>query len=103
MPNKNQENYFAERKVKDGKLVQVSLKKENKKIKDIKITGDFFIYPEEEKEKIERTLNGISHDKTIKELRKKINKKISPETELLGFNAKVIAELIKEASENERH
>jgi len=48
----------AEYKVKGGKLIKVQLTVRDKKIKKIKITGDFFLHPEEIIEDIERMLEG---------------------------------------------
>lgn len=48
----------AEYKVKGGKLIRVHLTIENGKIKHIKITGDFFLHPEDVIEDIERALRG---------------------------------------------
>ncbi|RJS87231.1 lipoate--protein ligase family protein [Candidatus Bathyarchaeota archaeon] len=45
-------------KVKGGKLIKVQLTSEGKKIKNIKITGDFFLHPEEVIDDIEQTLEG---------------------------------------------
>ena len=48
----------AQYKVEGGKLVKVKLKLEADKIKEIKITGDFFLHPEELIEELEKTLKG---------------------------------------------
>ncbi|MEM2342308.1 MAG: lipoate protein ligase C-terminal domain-containing protein [Candidatus Bathyarchaeia archaeon] len=48
----------AEHKVEGGKLIKVQLKKENNRISFIKITGDFFMHPEDLIEDFERSLLG---------------------------------------------
>lgn len=48
----------VEYKVKDGKLIRVQLTRENDEIEEIKITGDFFLYPEEVIEDLEKRLTG---------------------------------------------
>jgi len=48
----------AEYKVEGGKLVKVQLQKIGKAIGKIKITGDFFLHPEELIEELERRLEG---------------------------------------------
>ena len=53
----------GELKVKGGKLLKCSIIVENEKINQIKITGDFFMYPEEKIEEMEKMLIG----KEIKE------------------------------------
>ena len=45
-------------KVPDGKLLKVFLEKEEERIQTITITGDFFMYPEEKIEELERMLVG---------------------------------------------
>ena len=52
----------AEYKVKGGKLIKVTLTAENRKIKEIKITGDFFLHPEAVIEDIEQALKGCLLD-----------------------------------------
>ena len=48
----------GELKVKGGKLLKCSLTIKNRKISQIKITGDFFMYPEEKIEEMEKMLIG---------------------------------------------
>ncbi|HDN83155.1 MAG TPA: hypothetical protein ENG50_02185 [Candidatus Altiarchaeales archaeon] len=48
-----------EYKVPGGKLLKISAMVESDKIKDIKIHGDFFAYPEESIEKLEVGLKNI--------------------------------------------
>ena len=45
-------------KVKDGKMIRVSLRESGGKIGKIKITGDFFLHPEEIVEELETVLIG---------------------------------------------
>ena len=50
----------AEYKVEGGKLVRVQLETEDNKIKKVKITGDFFLHPEELIEELEKTVEGAT-------------------------------------------
>ena len=50
-------------KVKGGKMIKIQLALENKKIKDLRITGDFFLHPEETIEDVEKALRGCSLSK----------------------------------------
>ena len=43
-------------KIPEGKLVKIELETTDNKIKKIKITGDFFLYPEEIISKLEKSL-----------------------------------------------
>ncbi len=54
----------AEYKVKGGKLIKVQLRKKDDRIDFIKITGDFFMHPEELIEDLEKTLIGCSLSET---------------------------------------
>jgi lipoate---protein ligase len=46
-------------KVVGGKLIRLRLRLEDDVIKDIRITGDFFIYPESDIFRIEKALLGV--------------------------------------------
>jgi lipoate-protein ligase A len=46
----------AQYKVEGGKIIKVKLKLEDDKIKEVKITGDFFLHPEELIEELEKML-----------------------------------------------
>ena len=48
----------AQYKVEGGKLIKVQLKLEDDKIKEAKITGDFFLHPEELIDELEKKLEG---------------------------------------------
>jgi len=45
-------------KVEGGKLIKIQLREEADKIQEIKITGDFFLHPEELIEELEEVLVG---------------------------------------------
>ncbi len=49
----------GELKVKGGKLVKCSLSLKDGMIKHVKFTGDFFMYPEEKIEELEKMLEGV--------------------------------------------
>lgn len=55
----------AEHKAEGGKLIKVQISVENKRISSIKITGDFFMYPEEAIEDLEKVLVGRVIDEKI--------------------------------------
>ncbi|MEM2320751.1 MAG: lipoate protein ligase C-terminal domain-containing protein [Candidatus Bathyarchaeia archaeon] len=58
----------AEYKAEEGKLIKVQLVKENDRISFIKITGDFFMHPEELIEDLEKSLVGcVIDEKAIAE------------------------------------
>ena len=92
---------FVEKKVEGGKLVQLELEKKNEQIYNVSLTGDFFVYPEEEKKSIEKALKGMSVKSSLSELERAINESLSSESELLGFDISTVAKLTKEAIEDE--
>ncbi len=47
-------------KIPNGKLLKISLDDADEKIVSLKITGDFFLYPEENIEALEKALRGVS-------------------------------------------
>ena len=89
------------KKIPGGKLIRLDLTfgnntdliKSIKSIKSIKITGDFFLHPEETITDIEDSLKGKGIDevqKTIEEVLRKNN------AELIGVSAENIAGIIAE-------
>ncbi len=55
----------AQLKVQGGKLVKVQLETEDDKIKKVKITGDFFLHPEELIDDIETSVTGVLLNETV--------------------------------------
>ena len=53
----------AEYKVQGGKLIRIQLGVQADRISQIKITGDFFMHPEELIDELEKTLIGETLDK----------------------------------------
>ena len=80
-------------KVPNGKLLKINLEYNEKtnNIENVKITGDFFAYPEESIELIEKELKNIKIEKNI--LFEKIQSVIkSHEIEFIGLNAEGLTE-----------
>lgn len=75
-------------KVPDGKLMKISLdyNKKSNKINKLKITGDFFVYPEEGIEIIENEMENTIIDRDI--IYNKIEKIINTNLiQLIGLNS----------------
>ena len=53
-------------KVPNGKLVKIFMEYEGNKITKIKIAGDFFVYPEETIDELEKKLTGASFQSVSK-------------------------------------
>lgn len=97
MINLKDKKSFVEKKVEGGKLVQIEVKYNENEILDVKLSGDFFIYPESEASTIEKSLENQPVDRTVEEFKEIINTKLDSKTELLGFNTETVSQLVKEA------
>ena len=87
----------AKQKVKEGKVVKVEIEY-TEVIKNVRITGDFFLHPEDIMEEIEDCIIGL--DKTVSE--EEIVSCIQKATEgkdvqMIGINPESIALLIRGA------
>jgi lipoate---protein ligase len=85
----------ADYKVPGGKLLRISADIENGIIRDIKITGDFFMHPEDAIERLEATLKGTKVDELLKA---KIERAIAGAT-IVGASPSDFVRAIKMCSE----
>ena len=86
----------ADYKVKGGKLLRCRLNADNNVISSIKITGDFFMYPEEKIESLEQMLAGVKIDEAS--IREKMNAFFSSGVQVVGADAEDFVKLIMSAS-----
>lgn len=87
----------AVKKVAGGKLVRIEFSYADT-ISKVKITGDFFLHPENTLEKIEESIVGASIPVSKSELQESIEKAIrSNNAQLIGLSAEDIASTIEEA------
>ncbi|HBU06798.1 MAG TPA: hypothetical protein DEB09_01815 [Candidatus Magasanikbacteria bacterium] len=84
-------------KVPNGKLLKIFLEQETGKITTVKITGDFFIYPEEKIVLLEQALLGedLSEEKIAEKLKSVVEKE---NLELFGVDCESIAKVVIMAS-----
>ncbi len=78
--------------LKRGKLIKVWARFANDRIDDIRITGDFFLYPEDRIEELENALR----EHGIEEV-EEIAREILEEAEVIGIDPESIAEAVREA------
>ncbi len=91
------ESVFEE-KISGGKLLRVKVNYDNNKINSVKITGDFFLYPEESIEEIENILANISTNEDEKSILDKISSVVNKQKiEMIGINPEAIARAVKGA------
>jgi len=82
---------------KAGKLIRISARFKDDKIEDIKITGDFYIYPENSIEILEEKLRGEKMENV-----EKIINDILKDAECIGIDAKSLTMAVKKAWMNRR-
>lgn len=88
---------IATEKVPGGKLLRVKIDYDDV-IRNVSITGDFFLHPEESIEKIESALFGINVNDNEEKIINIINEVIKENNiELIGIDAEAIARTIKAA------
>lgn len=90
----------GEYKVPHGKLVVVDLNVANDVLRDVRVTGDFFLYPEEALEPIVASLEGATSDQHERFYRDRIAEAIPAGTELMGFSAEAIAIAVVRAQQD---
>ncbi len=88
----------GELKVKGGKLIKCTLELHEGKIKNIKITGDFFMYPEDAIEKLENALQGIHFDE--EEISRKVKEALKG-VELIGVAMDNFVDVILDSKINQ--
>ncbi len=87
----------ASRKVKEGKIIKVEVEFDGF-IRKIKITGDFFLHPEDVLENIEKSIIGLKKDTSMEAIASKIQNIIEAhDVQMIGISAESMASVIKEA------
>lgn len=86
----------VKQKVKEGKLVKVDLEYDEV-ITGVKITGDFFMHPEETLEEIEKGLLGLKRDATDQTIAHRIREIMEVhDAQMIGLGPESLAKIIKE-------
>lgn len=87
----------ATEKVPGGKLLRIKVEYDDR-INDAKITGDFFIHPEESVTEIENLLKGVSRNEEEKNISEKISQFVFwKNIQLIGLDSDAIARVLKAA------
>ncbi|NJD52030.1 MAG: hypothetical protein FIB07_04100 [Candidatus Methanoperedens sp.] len=85
------------RKVKEGKIVKVEVEFDDV-IKKLRITGDFFLHPEEVLDDIEKSMVGLKKNVSSDAMVIKIRNIVRDyNTQMIGISPESIAEVLKEA------
>ena len=83
-------------KIPNGKLVSVEVWVGDERVEKVRITGDFFLHPEEKIDEIERSLEGLPVSSDDAEVRAKIEAALE-NAELVGVSAEDLARIFRRA------
>jgi len=90
-------DFQIKKKVKEGKVVKIEFDC-NDVIRNIRITGDFFLHPENMLEEIEKSIVGLDRNADENTIISNIQKGIAvSDVQMMGISPESIARLIKEA------
>ncbi len=88
---------IASQKVREGKLVKVEVECDEF-IRKIKITGDFFLHPEDILEMIEESILGLGKDAGMEEIASRIHEIVEAnDVQMIGVSPESLAQVIREA------
>lgn len=87
----------GEYKTPGGKLVIVDFEIVGQRLSDVRVTGDFFVYPEESFPALQESLEGMSVDTSESAISERVRVAIPDDTELLGTSPQGIAIAIRRA------
>ncbi len=84
-------------KVREGKLVKIEVDYDES-IRKLKITGDFFLHPEDILEKIENSMLGLKREESMETIASKIHTIVEVhDVQMIGISPESLAQIIKEA------
>ncbi len=89
--------FQAKQKVKEGKVLKVELDCDEL-IRNVRITGDFFMHPEDILEEIEKSIIGLERNADLEIIISNIQRTLSSrDVQMIGISPESIAWLVKEA------
>jgi len=91
----------GEYKTPGGKLVVVDFEVVDDRLRDVAVSGDFFLYPEESFPRLAGSLEGASVELSEAELAERVRMAIPREAELLGTSPEAIGAAIRRALADE--
>lgn len=89
----------GEYKTPGGKLVVVDFDVIEGRLRNVQVSGDFFLYPEEEFAPLTTALEGVDADLDDVSFAERIRMDLHPDTELLGTSPEGIATAVRRALE----
>ena len=97
--------YRGEMKTPGGKLVAVEFKIDSNRLRNVTITGDFFLYPEESLPMLTATIEGMPLDSGEEQIRSRISSFLErhhDDITLVGTSPDAIAAAISRALASEQ-
>ena len=85
----------GEYKTVGGKLVVVDFDVIDGRLRNVVISGDFFVYPEDEHAVMNNALEGVDADLDDESFAERIRMDLHPDTELLGTSPEAIATAVR--------
>lgn len=89
----------GEYKTPGGKLVVVDFNVEQGRLRNVVVTGDFFLYPEETLDTINQTLEDAPADLAGEELIARLEAAIPADAELVGFSPAAVVTAVQRGLE----
>ncbi|MDP9473227.1 MAG: biotin--protein ligase [Chloroflexota bacterium] len=87
----------GEYKTPGGKLVAVDLEVEDDVLRNVTVSGDFFLYPEEALGNITGALEGLSVELSESEIAEEVRMALPRDAELLGSSPEAIGAAVRRA------
>lgn len=87
----------GEYKVPGGKLLVADFSVEEGALKNVQLSGDFFLEPDESLELMNQALEGCDAQATIQDIAQKIKDAIPANTVMLGFSPEAVGTVIRRA------
>jgi lipoate---protein ligase len=87
----------GEYKVPGGKLVAADVAVEDGTLSTVRISGDFFLEPDDALESIDRALTGLPEDSSVAQMSALVAAAIGPDAHLIGFDPDAVAIAVRRA------
>ena len=87
----------GEYKTPGGKLIAVDFEVADEKLRDVSVTGDFFLYPEEALADLAGALDGLSVELSESEIAEQVRAAMPRGAELLGSSPEAIGAAVRRA------
>ena len=87
----------GEYKTPGGKLVIVDFTVEDHRLREVMVSGDFFLYPEEALATIDAALEGLDSSLSQDEYAERVRLQLGPDVSLIGTSPEGIAIAVRRA------